>query len=81
MWVFVDLDRPCQSGLNLGTHLVHLPPSSLAMTSALSSIVYAMELLELPKVMPMATRSPEPALAVAAFSLIWIVLMEIARSL
>lgn len=45
---------------------LHLPPSSLAMTSALSSIVYAMELLELPKVMPMATRSPGPAVDAAA---------------
>jgi hypothetical protein len=35
-----------------------IPPSSLAMTSALSSTVYAMELLELPKVMPITTRSP-----------------------
>lgn len=35
-----------------------IPPSSLAITSALSSTVKAMELLELPKVIPMATRSP-----------------------
>lgn len=34
------------------------PPSSLAMTSALSSTVYAIELLELPNVMPITTRSP-----------------------
>lgn len=34
------------------------PPSSLAITSALSSLVYAMELLELPKVIPMTVRSP-----------------------
>jgi hypothetical protein len=39
--------------------LEHIPPSSFAMTSALSSIVvYAMELLELPKEIPMAVRSP-----------------------
>lgn len=47
------------------------------MTSALSSTVYAMELLELPKVMPMATRSPGPPVdAAASFSLISTVLKE-----
>lgn len=37
--------------------LAHQPPSSFAMTSALSSTVTAIELYEFPKVMPMATRS------------------------
>lgn len=56
---------------------LHVPPSSLAMTSALSSIVYAIELLELPKVMPMATRSLGPAVdAAASFSLISTVVKE-----
>lgn len=42
------------------------------MTSALSSTVYAIELLELPKVMPIATRSAGTVLGpVAPFSLIW----------
>jgi hypothetical protein len=37
----------------------YLPPSSLAITSALSSVVvHAIELLELPKEIPMATLSP-----------------------
>jgi hypothetical protein len=37
----------------------NIPPSSLAMTSALSSIVvYAIELLEFPKEIPIACRSP-----------------------
>lgn len=35
----------------------NVPPSSLAITSALSSTVQAMELLELPKVIPMTVRS------------------------
>lgn len=51
-------------------HLLHIPPSSLAITSALSSMVYAMELFELPKVMPMATRSP------ASLSLMFAVLLD-----
>jgi hypothetical protein len=39
---------------------IYAPPSSLAMTSALSSlVVYAIELFELPKAMPMACRSLE----------------------
>jgi hypothetical protein len=37
----------------------NIPPSSLAMTSALSSIVvYAIELFEFPKEIPIACRSP-----------------------
>ena len=37
----------------------NIPPSSLAMTSALSSIVvYAIELFEFPKAIPMACLSP-----------------------
>jgi hypothetical protein len=40
------------------TETVNLPPSSLAMTSALSSIVvYAIELFELPKAIPIACLS------------------------
>lgn len=40
------------------TEIINLPPSSLAMTSALSSIVvYAIELLELPKAIPIACLS------------------------
>ena len=49
---------------------VAVPPSSLAMTSALSSLVWAIELLELPKVMPITTRSAGSGPGLLPFSAI-----------
>ena len=57
----------------------YLPPSSFAITSALSSdVVYAIELLEFPKEIPMAWRSEGVVPFVAAvsedmISLVWII--------
>jgi hypothetical protein len=49
------------------TSIIGLPPSSFAMTSTLPSAVYAaIELFELPKAMPIATRSPGSGPGVAA---------------